>query len=248
MVASLVACSFLPCSTRFSKLQWQSQGHTFWTLVSQWLLIVVDLAGIIIQNYYTTCTEGIKIFLLCRFVSYAQIECSQSNTARNGVPRAISDAMKSFPSGHAQLSTHCAVFVILYVQSRIGTHFSSLWKHFLQMVFLVFALVCSLSRIVDKRHHWWDVLAGMLIGATFAYVTVSVFTCSTSYCIIVDIACCPLSIHILFKVKWNSSNFQKHLKLEHEDENTDEFDSNSRRYQEHDEQSVRHRSTTTIVE
>ena len=194
MVASLVACSFPPCSTRFSKLWWQSQGHTFWTLVSQWPLIVVDLAGIKIQNYYTTCTEGIKIFLLCRFVSYAQIECSQSNTARNGVPRAISDAMKSFPSGHAQLSTHCAVFVILYVQSRIGTHFSSLWKHFLQMVFLVFALVCSLSRIVDKRHHWWDVLAGMLIGATFAYVTVSVFTCSTSYCIIVDIAC-PLSIY-----------------------------------------------------
>eukprot|EP00093_Oithona_nana_P013067 13067.XXX_630006_631277_1 [CDS] Oithona nana genome sequencing. len=157
------------------------------------------------------------------FVSYAQIECSQSNSARNGVPRALYDAMKSFPSGHAQLSTHCAVFVILYVQNRIGTHFSSLWKHLLQMVFLVFALVCSISRIVDKRHHWWDVLAGMLIGAVFAFVT----------------------------VKWNTSNFQKHLKLESHQENAeDECDSNQRRYREgeDDEQSVRHRSTTTIVE
>ena len=112
-------------------------------------------------------------------MSYAQIECSQSNSARNGVPRALYDAMKSFPSGHAQLSTHCAVFVILYVQNRIGTHFSSLWKHLLQMAFLVFALVCSISRIVDKRHHWWDVLAGMLIGAVLAIVTVSGFICST---------------------------------------------------------------------
>ena len=113
------------------------------------------------------------------FVSYSQIECTQSNSARNGVPRAIYDAMRSFPSGHAQLSTHCAVFVILYVQNRIGTHFSSLWKHLLQMAFLVFALVCSISRIVDKRHHWWDVLAGMLIGAVLAIVTVSGFICST---------------------------------------------------------------------
>lgn len=185
-------------------------------------------------------------------MSYAQIECSQSNSARNGVPRALYDAMKSFPSGHAQLSTHCAVFVILYVQNRIGTHFSSLWKHLLQMVFLVFALVCSISRIVDKRHHWWDVLAGMLIGAVFAFVTVSGFICTSSSAVhslltYYDI----LSIFFYCKVKWNTSNFQKHLKLESHQENAeDECDSNQRRYREgeDDEQSVRHRSTTTIVE
>ena len=44
---------------------------------------------------------------------YWRIECSQNNTARNGVPRAISDAMKSFPSGHAQLSAFAAVFMIV---------------------------------------------------------------------------------------------------------------------------------------
>ena len=49
----------------------------------------------------------------CSFIPYTKIECTGENTARNGVPRAISDAMKSFPSGHAQLSTHCAVFVIV---------------------------------------------------------------------------------------------------------------------------------------
>ena len=56
----------------------------------------------------------------------------------------------------------------------------------------------------------------------------------------------------LFKVKWNTSNFQKHLKLESHQENTeDEFDSNQRRYREDEgdeENNVRHRSTTTIVE
>lgn len=48
-----------------------------------------------------------------KFVPYNEIKCGQNNTANNGVPRAISDAMKSFPSGHAQLSTFMAVFMVV---------------------------------------------------------------------------------------------------------------------------------------
>ena len=65
------------------------------------------------------------------------------------------------------------LFVLqVYIQKRIGTVYSYLWKHLLQMGFVSFALLCSISRIIDKRHHWWDVLAGMLIGMLFAYITV----------------------------------------------------------------------------
>ena len=60
----------------------------------------------------------------------------------------------------------------MYVQQRIGTKYSYLWKHLLQMAFICFALICSISRIIDKRHHWWDVLAGMIIGILFGYTTV----------------------------------------------------------------------------
>ena len=41
------------------------------------------------------------------------------------------------------------------------------------MPFLAFALICSISRYTDKRHHWWDVLAGILIGIAFGIVNVS---------------------------------------------------------------------------
>lgn len=40
------------------------------------------------------------------------------------------------------------------------------------MLFICFALICSISRIIDKRHHWWDVMAGMIIGGLMAILTI----------------------------------------------------------------------------
>ena len=93
----------------------------------------------------------------------------------------------------------------MFAQRKIGTAYSTLWKHLLQMVFICFALLCSISRwykigpfflpstsnsskveakktffislcsisrIIDKRHHWWDVLAGVIGGISLAVITV----------------------------------------------------------------------------
>ena len=35
-----------------------------------------------------------------------------------------------------------------------------------------FISLCSISRIIDKRHHWWDVLAGVIGGISLAVITV----------------------------------------------------------------------------
>ena len=64
----------------------------------------------------------------------------------------------------------------IFIQKRIGTFYSMLWKHFLQTAFISFALLCSISRIIDKRHHWWDVLAGSIFGAILGILTVSNIT------------------------------------------------------------------------
>ena len=39
--------------------------------------------------------------------------CTQANTSRNGVPRAIVDSLRSFPSGHAQLSCYTSMFAFV---------------------------------------------------------------------------------------------------------------------------------------
>lgn len=87
----------------------------------------------------------------------------------------IHDSHLSFPSGHASASTYSFVFLLLYLASvRTFYHRSGL-KLFLMLSSLSLALLTSFSRISDHRHHPTDVLAGMLLGAAVATVTVLYF-------------------------------------------------------------------------
>ncbi|CAB3257345.1 unnamed protein product [Arctia plantaginis] len=76
------------------------------------------------------------------------------------------DSYRSFPSGHASLSVYCGFFLAWYLQRRAFN-----WQHrtiflvpVLQLLCASFAAICSLTRITDHRHHWWDVLVGTSIG------------------------------------------------------------------------------------
>ena len=97
--------------------------------------------------------------------------------------------MKSFPSGHAQLSCFAAVFVMVgiaifvimnsitimttikvYVGRRVSTSHSLLLAPWLQLFSLLLAAFASLSRISDHRHHPVDVLAGATVGVVIGLV------------------------------------------------------------------------------
>jgi phosphatidate phosphatase len=45
----------------------------------------------------------------------------------------------------------------------------------LQMIILLWPIFCSISRITDHRHHYWDVAAGLVIGVVMAIFTVNIF-------------------------------------------------------------------------
>lgn len=60
-----------------------------------------------------------------------------------------------------------------YMQVRIPKLKTTLLIPTLQCMCLVWAFLCGLSRITDHRHHWWDVLTGMIIGIIFAVLTVN---------------------------------------------------------------------------
>lgn len=59
------------------------------------------------------------------------------------------------------------------IQTRIPELRVRLTKPFLISVCLIWTALCSLSRITDRRHHWWDVLAGAVLGTCGAVYTLT---------------------------------------------------------------------------
>ena len=60
-----------------------------------------------------------------------------------------------------------------YLQRRLPDR-TFLLKPWLQCIISMWTVICSLTRIGDNRHHWWDVLAGVILGFAFSMLTVRV--------------------------------------------------------------------------
>ncbi|BHF76482.1 hypothetical protein SprV_0501958000 [Sparganum proliferum] len=94
--------------------------------------------------------------------------CSHSGTDA----KQLHEMRLSFPSGHSAYSMFPAIFICLYLyyrMPRIGV--GSVLQAFVQITAFSLAFYVGLSRVSDYKHHWSDVLAGMIIGAAVAIFT-----------------------------------------------------------------------------
>ncbi len=83
----------------------------------------------------------------------------------------ITDALKSFPSGHATAAFAGFVFLSLYLNAKLklwSSYHPALWKLVLVFAPILGAILIAGLLTVDNYHHWYDVLAGALIGTAFA--------------------------------------------------------------------------------
>ncbi|KAI0277703.1 PAP2-domain-containing protein [Russula aff. rugulosa BPL654] len=86
----------------------------------------------------------------------------------------LNDGFRSFPSGHSSLSFAGLGFLSLYIAGKLHLfdtrgHTAKTW---LSVLPLFGAALVAISRTMDYRHHWQDVLAGSILGlvmANFAY-------------------------------------------------------------------------------
>ncbi|KAL0820675.1 hypothetical protein ABMA28_006506 [Loxostege sticticalis] len=83
----------------------------------------------------------------------------------------LSQSDKSFPSGHTSLALHTGVFIAYYLHQRTKHLVRSKAVLSAQVLSILSAVYCALSRITDHRHHWWDVLAGAVIGVPILFYT-----------------------------------------------------------------------------
>ncbi|XP_076844641.1 phospholipid phosphatase-related protein type 4 isoform X2 [Brachyhypopomus gauderio] len=74
---------------------------------------------------------------------------------------------KSFPSQHATLASFAAVYISMYFNS-ILTDSSKLLKPLLIFSFIISAIICGLTRIIQHKNHAIDVYLGFLLGGSIA--------------------------------------------------------------------------------
>ncbi|XP_007524901.2 phospholipid phosphatase 2 [Erinaceus europaeus] len=84
----------------------------------------------------------------------------------------VTEARLSFYSGHSSFSMYCMVFLALYVHARLCGQWARLLRPTAQFFLVAFAVYVGYTRVSDHKHHWSDVLAGLLQGALVAGLTV----------------------------------------------------------------------------
>ncbi|THH05406.1 hypothetical protein EW146_g9910, partial [Bondarzewia mesenterica] len=91
--------------------------------------------------------------------------CNQSDTF------ILEDGFRSFPSGHSSLSFAGLGFLSFYLAGKMHLfdkrgHATKAW---IALTPLSGAALVAISRTMDYRHHWHDVLIGAILGLTTAY-------------------------------------------------------------------------------
>ncbi|XP_008212521.1 phospholipid phosphatase 1 isoform X2 [Nasonia vitripennis] len=152
-------------SSSRSRQFWQWYGY--YTLGWWYMLFIVEVTKIVVSeprpHFIDTCRP--KEIANCTDEYRRLYTCT--NTELSWLY--VNDADKSFPSGHSALSMFTGTFLVWYLQNRMPNSLVLLLvKPWLQCLAILWGAGCSLSRITDNRHHWWDVAVGAVLGVGFA--------------------------------------------------------------------------------
>ncbi|KAJ8680900.1 hypothetical protein QAD02_016687, partial [Eretmocerus hayati] len=155
-----------------SRQFWKWYGY--YTLGSYYLVFIVECLKVIVgeprPHFIDSCRP--KEIANCTNQYLTTYTCTNTELSWFYV----NDSDKSFPSGHSALSVFMATYLVWYLQIRLPSRLTLvLVKPWLQCLAVLWGAVCCMSRIIDHRHHWWDVLIGASLGLGFGLFVVRVF-------------------------------------------------------------------------
>ncbi|KAL4922550.1 phosphatidic acid phosphatase type 2/haloperoxidase [Aspergillus aurantiobrunneus] len=90
-----------------------------------------------------------------------------------GDPHLLKDGFRSWPSGHSSSSFAGLFYLSLWMGGKlhIMDNKGEVWKMFLVMFPCLGATLIAVSRIMDARHHPFDVITGSLLGIICASIS-----------------------------------------------------------------------------
>ena len=83
----------------------------------------------------------------------------------------LKDGFRSFPSGHSSGSFAGLFYLSLYLAGKLHLldNRGEVWKTFIVLLPMLGAALIAISRIMDARHHPFDVISGSLLGILIAW-------------------------------------------------------------------------------
>ncbi|KAL8997923.1 MAG: hypothetical protein Q9169_002916 [Polycauliona sp. 2 TL-2023] len=91
--------------------------------------------------------------------------CTQENH------KLLKDGFRSFPSGHSSSAFAGLFYLSIYLAAKMHVldNKGEVWKTFIVMIPTLGAALIAVSRIMDNRHHPFDVISGSLLGMLVAW-------------------------------------------------------------------------------
>ncbi|CAG9854413.1 unnamed protein product [Phyllotreta striolata] len=125
-------------------------------------------------HFLTVCAPDVCQGNFTPYEYYTSYTCT--NPQYKNVEKVMKDMRLSFPSGHSSFSMYTMLYFAIYLHKRMTWDGSTLLKHTLQFLAVLSSLFTAMTRISDYKHHWSDVLCGLLLGGTVAIVTARFFS------------------------------------------------------------------------
>ncbi|KAL5966092.1 putative phosphatidate phosphatase [Taenia solium] len=136
-----------------------------YAVVSMFVHIGKVVLGRLRPHFYDVCGPAVVAETPYGYIS--EFTCTKGDAAL------IKDMRLSFPSGHAAYSMFPAIFLAVYLHYRMpDIGMGSALQAFVQSAAVTAAFYVGMTRISDYKHHWTDVLGGMIIGALVGIFTV----------------------------------------------------------------------------
>lgn len=138
--------------------------------------LLVAFLGLSLAVALTTMTTIVTKNMVGRprpdFYDRCKPDLSREELFCTGDSRIIREGRKSFPSGHSSTSFAGLGFAgfFLFGQLHVFDGRGRTWSLVVSLAPFLGALMVAVSRVMDYKHHWQDVLVGGLLGTFFAYL------------------------------------------------------------------------------
>ena len=142
-----------------------------------WKIVHLTLLALFISIGYTNLITNVVKLSVGRFRPDFISRCNPSSLVSSTIvcnpvsSRILNEGRKSFPSGHSSRSFSGLGYLalVLVAQTKSKHAHGRPFRMFIITLPLMCATLVAVSRLIDHRHHWEDVVVGSLLGLFMAY-------------------------------------------------------------------------------